>query len=82
MACALGVVRDTALLLTGPGSARGAVSLEDASGDVHRNMGFASMAGSWRLEGGMVALTVGLSLAGMLVVALVFSRVSRAAEAG
>ncbi|MBS8228563.1 MFS transporter [Vannielia litorea] len=32
--------------------------------------------------GGMVALTVGLSLAGMLVVALVFSRVSRAAEAG
>ncbi|OOY32809.1 FAD-dependent oxidoreductase [Thioclava sp. F36-6] len=43
--------------------ARGAVSLEDASGEVHRNMGFASMAGSWRLEGGMVALTNALAAA-------------------
>ncbi|AQS47363.1 amine oxidase [Thioclava nitratireducens] len=41
--------------------ARGAVSLEDANGLVHRNMGFASMAGSWRLEGGMVALTNALA---------------------
>lgn len=37
--------------------AQGALSFEEASGRVHRNMGFASMAGAYRLDGGMAALT-------------------------
>ncbi|MEM6940812.1 MAG: NAD(P)/FAD-dependent oxidoreductase [Pseudomonadota bacterium] len=37
--------------------ASGELTYEDESGNVHRGMGYASMAGSWRLEGGLGALT-------------------------
>lgn len=36
---------------------RGALISEDERGQVHRGRGFASMQGSWRLEGGLGALT-------------------------
>ena len=35
---------------------QGALSFEDVSGSVQRGMGYASMSGSWRLEGSLVAL--------------------------
>jgi monoamine oxidase len=40
---------------------RGAICFEDERGVVHRGMGFASMEGSLRLEGGMVSLIRGLA---------------------
>lgn len=39
---------------------RGAVSYESENGDVLRNVGFASMQGSWRIKGGMSALIDGI----------------------
>ncbi|MBY4894029.1 FAD-dependent oxidoreductase [Rhodobacteraceae bacterium N5(2021)] len=39
----------------------GALSFEDETGAVQRGRGYASMAGSWRLEGGLAALTDALT---------------------
>ncbi len=44
-----------------PQYATGDLSFEDASGRVHRGMGFASMEGSYRLAGGMAGLIEGLA---------------------
>ena len=44
-----------------PQYASGAVSFEDERGAVHRGMGFASMEGAFRLEGGMERLIGGLA---------------------
>lgn len=41
--------------------ASGALLFEDANGQVERGRGFASMQGSWRLEGGLAALVDGLA---------------------
>ncbi|MEM6322098.1 MAG: NAD(P)/FAD-dependent oxidoreductase [Pseudomonadota bacterium] len=40
--------------------AAGALTFEDEAGGVQRGVGFASMQGSWRLEGGLCALTEAL----------------------
>lgn len=44
-----------------PQHAAGAICLEDARGTLHRGRGFASMAGSFRLDGGMIGLIAGLA---------------------
>lgn len=41
--------------------ATGATSFEDERGQVHRNQGFSSMQGSWRINGGLGALTDALA---------------------
>ncbi|MEM6758710.1 MAG: FAD-dependent oxidoreductase [Pseudomonadota bacterium] len=41
--------------------ANGALTYEDARGEVQRGQGFASMEGSWRLEGGLSRLTAALA---------------------
>ncbi|MBL4750756.1 MAG: FAD-dependent oxidoreductase [Amylibacter sp.] len=39
----------------------GRLSFEDEQGDVHRGMGYASMEGSYRIQGGIIALTDALA---------------------
>ncbi|MBF9059470.1 NAD(P)-binding protein [Rhodobacterales bacterium HKCCSP123] len=44
-----------------PQHAHGDIVFEDATGMVHQGMGYASMEGSFRLEGGMIGLVEGLT---------------------
>jgi monoamine oxidase len=54
------LVRDLSLRAF-PQYANGDICFEDERGGVHRGMGFASMEGSFRLEGGMASLIKGLA---------------------